>query len=172
MPNYIYALIDPRHPRDIRYVGCTQNRTARHIAHCSQIGKSAKGGWVDQIRSEGVMPSMITLEVIEDDAEADQRELYWIDQHRTPKLTNERYVPKVRNPKAPSPNGLLNEAVDKQKRELLEQALIQANYNKARAARALGVSRPTLYDMMARHGLVKPRRTFDTAPNQPEALGI
>ncbi|WP_277985168.1 helix-turn-helix domain-containing protein [Salinicola tamaricis] len=47
--------------------------------------------------------------------------------------------------------------------ESLARALAQAGWNVSQVARQLGVSRPTLYRRMRRHGLVP--------PNRREALG-
>jgi transcriptional regulator of acetoin/glycerol metabolism len=41
----------------------------------------------------------------------------------------------------------------------LEHALRTAHWNKSEAARQLGVSRPTLYALIARHGIVVTRST-------------
>jgi two-component system NtrC family response regulator len=48
----------------------------------------------------------------------------------------------------------LREARDKVERELLVQAMDRQNGNIAKAAEELGVSRPTFYDMIKKHGLM------------------
>ena len=48
----------------------------------------------------------------------------------------------------------MREARDKVERELLVQAMDRQNGNIARAAEELGVSRPTFYDMIKKHGLM------------------
>ncbi|MCY2934381.1 MAG: hypothetical protein NT172_09505, partial [Planctomycetota bacterium] len=52
-----------------------------------------------------------------------------------------------------SPGDRLNDALDQTRRISVEQALKQFPDNKAAAARALGVSRPKLYRLMAELGL-------------------
>jgi len=47
----------------------------------------------------------------------------------------------------------LKGARDATEREMLVGALRRNNGNISRTAKALGISRPTLYDLMARHGL-------------------
>jgi len=47
----------------------------------------------------------------------------------------------------------LRDARDRVERELIASAIQEQNGNIAKAAEALGVSRPTLYDLMKKHGL-------------------
>jgi len=47
----------------------------------------------------------------------------------------------------------LREVRDKAEHEMLIKVLARVNGNVARAAELLGVTRPTLYDLMNRHGL-------------------
>jgi two-component system NtrC family response regulator len=54
---------------------------------------------------------------------------------------------------AASPQGKLKEARQDLERELIERTLSENGGNVSKSARALGVSRPTLYELMARHGL-------------------
>jgi two-component system, NtrC family, response regulator len=48
---------------------------------------------------------------------------------------------------------VLRQAREALDREILSNALCENNRNISKTARALGISRPTLYDLMARHGL-------------------
>ncbi len=59
----------------------------------------------------------------------------------------------VSSPAAPAETNSRRHTFDKQK---VLDALEQANWKKARAARILGISRPTLYRWMKRSGIVKP----------------
>jgi two-component system response regulator HydG len=52
-----------------------------------------------------------------------------------------------------SERGTLRERVEAFERGLLAEALQAAGGNKAAAARALGISRVTLYEKLAKHGL-------------------
>jgi len=54
--------------------------------------------------------------------------------------------------------GGLAAAVPGSERELVSAALVSSGYVVARAARALGVSRPTLYSLLRRHQIELPRR--------------
>ena len=47
----------------------------------------------------------------------------------------------------------LRQATEELQREIVTKKLHDSNGNISRAARALGISRPTLYDLMSRHGL-------------------
>jgi two-component system NtrC family response regulator len=47
----------------------------------------------------------------------------------------------------------LKEAKEALEREILANALRENNGNISKTAKALGISRPTLYDLMARYGL-------------------
>ncbi|MDR0310312.1 MAG: PEP-CTERM-box response regulator transcription factor [Acidobacteriota bacterium] len=50
----------------------------------------------------------------------------------------------------------LKDAREATEREMLSEALRKNNGNISKTAKSLGVSRPTLYDLMARHGLQQP----------------
>jgi two-component system NtrC family response regulator len=52
-----------------------------------------------------------------------------------------------------NPNVSLKEAKEELEKEMVGKALRESGGNISRAARALGVSRPTLYDLIARYGL-------------------
>ena len=56
----------------------------------------------------------------------------------------------------------LRSAKDALERELVETALAKSNGNVSQAAQALGVSRPTLYDLMEKLGMRRPQRTPGT----------
>jgi len=58
----------------------------------------------------------------------------------------------------------LTEVRNGAERELLESALRETGGNVSRAARAIGVSRPTLYDLMRKHGITATR--FKGRPRQ------
>jgi DNA-binding NtrC family response regulator len=48
---------------------------------------------------------------------------------------------------------------------VIEQAIVENAYSRARAANALGISRVTLYKKMRKYGLLNmPRRMFDGRP--------
>jgi two-component system NtrC family response regulator len=51
----------------------------------------------------------------------------------------------------------LKEARARAEREAVRQALAMSDSNISRAAELLGVSRPTLYDLMLRHGIRAPQ---------------
>lgn len=78
--NRIYALVDPRDPEKIRYVGKT-NRPL-HVRLCEHR-KSAKmydyhvKRWVRKIMAEGVKPMIIELEIVEGNWQ--EAEVRWIE---------------------------------------------------------------------------------------------
>lgn len=57
------------------------------------------------------------------------------------------------------PDGTLNDALDRTKREAVENVLAQADGNVADAAATLGILRTSLYRIMKRHGIVSPKRS-------------
>ena len=57
------------------------------------------------------------------------------------------------NGSAGAPAATLKEAREALERELLSNSLRDNNGNISKTAKALGISRPTLYDLMARYGL-------------------
>ena len=59
----------------------------------------------------------------------------------------------------------LREARDKVERELIAEAIDRQNGNIVKAAEALGVSRPTLYDLMKKHCLT-PQTSTEKAPEE------
>lgn len=76
-PIYIYALQDPR-TEQIRYIGKTGNLKSRLYFHlqCKDVNRH-KVGWIQQLKTEGLKPAMLTLE---ETTEVDwpEREKYWI----------------------------------------------------------------------------------------------
>ncbi|MBC7962367.1 MAG: PEP-CTERM-box response regulator transcription factor [Steroidobacteraceae bacterium] len=68
-------------------------------------------------------------------------------------------------PESGQPVITLREARDKVERELLAVAIDRHNGNIVKAAEELGVSRPTLYDLLKKHSLT-PLPTTDKAPEQ------
>ncbi|RQW85134.1 MAG: AAA family ATPase, partial [Geobacter sp.] len=63
-------------------------------------------------------------------------------------------VPAPLAPQAPLESGIsLKVARDRVERELVGTVLSEQGGNIAKAAEALGVSRPTLYDLMKKHGM-------------------
>jgi two-component system NtrC family response regulator len=59
----------------------------------------------------------------------------------------------------------LREARDKVEREMISSAIDQQNGSIVKAAEVLGVSRPTLYDLMKKHNLT-PLTSTEKAPEQ------
>lgn len=80
---YIYALVDPRIPRIVRYVGMTASPPARYVAHI----QSSRFPWARNLFDEGFPPIMLQLEVLEPGdfaiptlrSLAQEREAWWMD---------------------------------------------------------------------------------------------
>ncbi len=58
----IYALVDPRQPRVVRYIGQSKVPRIRHIQHCEDCHPGLKSEWIESLRQIGIMPQMIILE--------------------------------------------------------------------------------------------------------------
>lgn len=87
--SYIYALVDPRFPDAVRYVGKSDapwNRIKGHLIE-SRKREGWKNNWIKSLASEGVTPSMIILCAVER-SESIKREKELIAAHKTEKLTN------------------------------------------------------------------------------------
>lgn len=80
----IYALVDPRSPGSIRYIGKTERsldaRLSQHIKRC-QIEKCPKARWISSLLAEGIEPSIFLIEDGSNDTWQD-RERYWISLYR------------------------------------------------------------------------------------------
>ena len=63
----------------------------------------------------------------------------------------------------PLRTGELAKAKRRLEKTLLESALIQSHWNKSRAARLLGISRPLLYALMRKHSLTPPSKSTEPA---------
>ena len=64
----------------------------------------------------------------------------------------------------PTPNTTLREARDKVESDLIAAVLERQHGNIVKAAEELGVTRPTLYDLMKKHGFIGVDRKPDTSP--------
>lgn len=146
---YIYALTEPFDANDIRYVGCTSDLIQRFRTHLSASeAVSPKADWVRELKKTGLVPCFLVLEQT-DKANATRRELYWINRYAGPRLFN------VIKPTMRSSIPLIQNPItfkDVEKNHLLA-ALEKYPNNKTHLAHYLGISRPTLYDMLKRHGI-------------------
>lgn len=79
----IYGLSDPRFPNTARYIGCTSLTLDRRLQlHITRITNDPRGRWIKKLRANGLIPQIWPLEVCVSPAEADQREMYWIQKLR------------------------------------------------------------------------------------------
>jgi len=91
---FIYALVDPREPGIIRYVGCSERPWHRCQDHLSdsrrkpRFGNAAKIAWLSGLLDAGVLPWIVILERVKPGQNWVRREEYWIVCYRTPELTN------------------------------------------------------------------------------------
>jgi hypothetical protein len=75
----IYALIDSRNT-SVRYIGMTNNIVERFITHlrCGEVN-TEKNRWILELRGKGLVPICRTLETVETERQARERERAWID---------------------------------------------------------------------------------------------
>lgn len=91
-PIIIYALIDPRNPERIRYIGWTSRselnkRLLEHIKESKLGGKTYKCNWIRSLLNENINPE---INKVEDNIykNKDEREQYWINYYGRENLTN------------------------------------------------------------------------------------
>jgi len=83
----IYALVDPRDHKEF-YVGRTEDLYKRFMQHLRCEGANdAKNARVQELKLLHLLPIMKTLELIQDSAQAAQREAYWIHHFRYLKVS-------------------------------------------------------------------------------------
>jgi hypothetical protein len=76
----IYALVDPRDPELVRYVGRTCDPALRYRSHLTG-GSDAVASWAHTLAAQSVMPAMMLLERCEKEVVV-EREAYWIRHYR------------------------------------------------------------------------------------------
>jgi hypothetical protein len=77
--NIIYALIDPREPDAIRYVGKSYRPSRRLVEHLNQASRGEgthKAAWIRSVLSAGVRPEVVELERVGEDWQ--ERERAWV----------------------------------------------------------------------------------------------
>lgn len=89
---YIYALVDPRSPDDIRYIGKSfdvNKRLKGHLSKDSLKTQSHKNNWIKSLLGGGVRPGIMEIESCPISG-WEQREIYWIDYYKSKghRLTN------------------------------------------------------------------------------------
>ena len=72
----IYGLVDP-FTDEIRYIGQSADPEKRLIDHLYAKNNVAKAQWIFTLRSAGVRPQLVFLELVDSD-EADESECWWI----------------------------------------------------------------------------------------------
>ncbi len=73
---FIYALVDQL-TQEVGYVGKADDPQRRFADHLKDTGASAKVWWIEELRAQGRVPTLIILEEV-DSVIALQREQYWI----------------------------------------------------------------------------------------------
>jgi len=74
----IYGLIDPR-DAFIRYIGMSNDvyrRFREHVQH--PYSPSHKDRWINGLLEQGMVPGLVILEIVPDEAMAREREEFWI----------------------------------------------------------------------------------------------
>lgn len=140
----IYVLVDPRKPEIIKYVGQTGLPRIRHLEHCSKTECTRKGEWIESLRQEGIFPQMIIKEWVPK-LDARLKELEYINKY------------KINNPITNTGN-LKNELYDKNReKEIIENLLIQNDWNKVKTAKILQMGRQTLYNKIKLYEIIEPQ---------------
>ena len=82
----IYALVDPRNPTNVKYVGHTiyplRIRLWNHIASTNSGKKGNVFKWIRKLAEESIRPSIICLEVLQDYKEWKEAEMFYISYYR------------------------------------------------------------------------------------------
>jgi hypothetical protein len=113
---FVYALVDPREPRAVRYVGCgavPARRLQQHVWDArfpTASSNCRKVLFIQQMLCEGVIPGMVILEAVPAQRWV-ARERHWIELFRArgSDLTNfERPSPTCSYEKADSNPGAVN----------------------------------------------------------------
>jgi len=74
---YIYGLIDPL-VHQIAYVGKTNDLYERWESHVKTEAPHVAGQWIQGLRTVGVEPTLVVLEVLPDDGDWENAERWWI----------------------------------------------------------------------------------------------
>lgn len=102
----VYALIDPRRPTVIRYVGCSHRLPERVCEHVWEARRGVrrfrmteatvrKVEWILSLLDEGLLPGFVILETVLAGENWRRREDYWIDHFMAPELFNTPLRPRV-----------------------------------------------------------------------------
>jgi len=142
----IYALVDPRQPEIIRYIGKTKVPRIRHLQHCSEIWITTKGKWVESLRQIGILPQMKILEWVTN-TDANNAEKRHICSNQTEYLTN------THNITLDITEGLTQTELSE--KEQILQALDRCGWNKLKTAQFLGIGRQTLYNKIKLYELLR-----------------
>lgn len=162
----IYALVDPRQPDIIKYVGKSKHPRIRHLQHCAVLEYTSKGEWIDTIRNEGILPQITILDWTEGPRSTEAEE-YWVRKLRCSELTNDTYITKI------AKRGMRRSHVWKpikiaQNYELLQKTLVEVDWDMKKAARKLNTTINTCYRIIAEWVNLgtDPEDEFYTAPTK------
>lgn len=79
---YIYILVDPREPNEVRYVGRTKDpikRISTHITPSKLLDNTYKNNWIKKLLRDEIIPKLICIEKCTNL----QRETYWIRYYKS-----------------------------------------------------------------------------------------
>jgi hypothetical protein len=79
---YVYALVDPRSPSFVRYIGVTANVQRRFAGHLSNPTNPRVGDWIESLRKDGVAPRILTLTDCYGARAANKLEAVYIDEYQ------------------------------------------------------------------------------------------
>ena len=147
----IYALVDPRKPSLIRYVGQSKTPMTRHLLHITSLDNPAKSEWIETMRQDGVLPQMIIIEWTKEN-ESDFREKHYMQLYASDLLTNIN-LPKLTKEKPKRKLDSELTARELQEKEIIKTKLMNNKGNKQKTAFELGISRCTMYKLLRIYGL-------------------
>lgn len=140
MNHYIYALVDPREPTIVRYVGCSTQIGPRLSKHYRRPNSGALRQWHKSLSEVGLCPTFVLLAQADNPERATELEGEMIAQHQSGVLFNRQ---------TPLPATLAGVApLAEVERQHVLTTLEKCGGNKLLASRALGIGRQTLYNKL------------------------
>ncbi len=151
----IYGLYDPRFPDVIRYVGQTRNLEQRIVSHALTRKTDKRSLWIQAMRKDGVLPCAKVLAVVPE-SQANEAERSAIDSFPAGSLTNEGHSPFRRPNLSNVKQSALRSRINSIAKDSVIEALASNKWKIQPAAKALGIARPTLYDLISRLQITRP----------------
>jgi len=77
---YIYTLSDPR-SGDVRYIGRAIAPQSRLKAHVNARYYNDKVKWINELKTDGLLPVMTIIDSVDDKVLAREKEQYWMNKY-------------------------------------------------------------------------------------------